>query len=321
MRFAVILLVMSAYAATVQADTFPTTMGDIEIEFVTIGDPGNPDDEPGRLSDPIGDPNPVGAVDYTYRIGKYEISESMVDHAAAALGRPLPHVVRGPELPVTGITWNDAAWFVNWLNTSTGHAPAYKDTGRSGFQVWEATDPGYDPANPYRNTQAFYFLPSVDEWYKAAYYDPTSGEYYDYATGSDTQPDGIDFAGDPDFEAVFSDGYSVQQPNAVTNAGVLSPYGTMGQTGNVAEWDETAEDLVNDSAAENRGSRGGIWSDHGEAWLTSTRRSSAPPVSTAYWLGFRVASRVPVPEPGSVALGVWAAAALLGVRRSGRAIA
>ena len=77
-------------------------------------------------------------------------------------------------------------------------------SANANIQLWTVSDAGYNPNNLYRNSLARYFLPSVDEWYKAAYYDPTSGVYYNYPTGSDSVPDGIDFAGDPNFDAVFN---------------------------------------------------------------------------------------------------------------------
>jgi hypothetical protein len=41
------------------------------MTFVTIGNPGN-------AADTTGLPNPVGAVGYTYDIGKFEVSRAMV---------------------------------------------------------------------------------------------------------------------------------------------------------------------------------------------------------------------------------------------------
>jgi len=79
-----------------------------------------------------------------------------------------------------------------------------------------------------------YFLPSVDEWYKAAYYDPTGGAYYDYPTGSNTAPTPV-ASGTAAGTAVYSGQVG---PANITLAGGLSPYGTMGQGGNVYEWDE-----------------------------------------------------------------------------------
>ena len=206
-----------------------------DIEFVTIGNPGN-------AADTTGNPNPAGSVPYTYRMGKFEISEQMIDKANALGGLGITKDTRGPDKPATSVSWNEAARFVNWLNTSTGSTPAYKfaiQPGEVGYsananiELWTISDAGYNPNNLYRNSLARYFLPSVDEWYKAAYYDPTSGVYYNYPTGSDSVPDGIDFAGDPNFDAVFFDGGSNPEPNDITNVGVLSPYGTVGQGGNV----------------------------------------------------------------------------------------
>ncbi len=78
------------------------------------------------------------------------------------------------------------------------------------------------------------------------YYDGVASVYYDYPTGSDSPPDGINFYGDVIFDAVFNDGGYNQYPNDVDNAGpLLSPYGAMGQDGNVWEWNETAISVEN----------------------------------------------------------------------------
>ena len=78
-------------------------------------------------------------------------------------------------------------------------------------------------ANPFRNSQAQYFLPNVDEWYKAAYYDPTSGVYFDYPTGSDSAPTAV-ASGTAAGTAVYD---AQVGPADITLAGGLSPYGTM----------------------------------------------------------------------------------------------
>ena len=70
------ILTLSVIGNRAAADTFGSGDDAFEIEFVTIGDPGNP-------ADTTGDPNPAGSVDYVYRIGKHEISRDMVDKAAA----------------------------------------------------------------------------------------------------------------------------------------------------------------------------------------------------------------------------------------------
>src|SRR5262249_20108488 len=147
--------------------------------------------------------------------------------------------------PATSVTWYETAKFVNWLNTSTGSVPAYKFDASGNFQLWTPSDAGYDSTNLYRNKLATYFLPSVHEWHKAAYYNPATGTYFTYPTGSNSVPDGIDFPGDPNFDAVFDDGGVNPDPNTVANVGVNSGYNTVGQGGNVVEWEETAFDWQN----------------------------------------------------------------------------
>jgi formylglycine-generating enzyme required for sulfatase activity len=110
--------------------------------------------------------------------------------------------------------------------------------------------------NLYRHKDAFYFLPSENEWYKAAYYNPGGSNYFLYPTGSDTAPAAV-ASGTNAGTAVY-DGVA-SFPAIVDSAGGLSPYGTMGQGGNVWEWNESAFDGSNSLSSENRAIRGGSW--------------------------------------------------------------
>jgi formylglycine-generating enzyme len=286
-----------------RADTFGSGDDSFEIEFVRIGNPGNPPDD---------DPNPAGAVDHSYRIGKYEVSEQMIDKANALGGLGITKDTRDPGKPATSVTWFEAATFVNWLNTSTGSVPAYKFDANGDFQLWEPGDAGYDANNLFRNSQARYFLPSVDEWHKAAYFDPAAGHYWDYPTGVDSVPDGVDFVGDPVFDAVFYDGGANPGPNDITDVGLLSSYGTAGQGGNVLEWEETAVDRISDSAVEGRGLRGGSWT-FGSSVLAASNRNGIQPSFQGEIVGLRVASIVP--EPTTIATVVAGLLGLLGSRK------
>lgn len=298
----VLLLPLSVVASNASADMFGTGTNTFEIEFVSIGNPNNPDDVTGA-------PNPVGKVEYSFRMGKYEISESMIAKANAAGGLSITTSARGPDKPATQVSWFEAATFVNWLNSSKGHTPAYKFNSGT-FELWQPGDSGYNPDNPFRNAQAFYFLPSVDEWYKSAYYDAAVGVYYDYPTGSDAEPDGIDFIGDPNFDAIFVNTNLDMPPHDITDVGVLSPYGTAGQGGNVWEWEETAFDLVNDSTSEFRGNRGGSWVNNSLGLLSGVRRQENP-FNSPNAIGFRVAS---VPEPSTIVFTVLALGSLVAFR-------
>jgi hypothetical protein len=305
--------VLSGVVEQALCDTFGSGANAFDIEFVTISNPRN-------AADTTGNPNPAGSVSYRYRIGKFEISERMFAKASAEGGLGIGAV--RSDRPATGMSWNEAARFVNWLNTSTGSPPAYKfatQPGEVGYipnvniEVWAIGDPGYDLGNLYRNTLARYFLPSVDEWYKAAYYDPASSVYYDYPTGSDSAPTPV-ASGTAAGTAVY--GFQ-PGPASIMLAGGLSPNGTMGQGGNVWEWNETDSDGENgpDPSLSLRVVRGGRWNQDSSRMSSSISTSMDPTTKSGFpGIGFRIASVIP--EPSTFLLGAMASLGLLLRRRA-----
>ena len=234
----------------------------------------------------------------------------------------------GANKPATGISWNEAARFVNWLNTSTGGSAAYKFTTNGvndNIALWSDSDTlDYDSANPYRSKRAKYVLPSYNEWYKAAYYDPTknsgAGGYWKYGTGSDTAPTAV--ASGTDAGTAVYNQPTPQGPADVNQAGGLSAYGVMGMAGNVYQWEESSFDLSNSSNSSVRGVRGGEWVNNSDSLSSSARFNNFP--SGGYdIIGFRVASlssSAPpsgeVPEPGMMLIGtVFGLGGLMAKRR------
>ena len=308
--FLLFLAIGTVDSSTAQADTFGSGDNTFEINFVTIGDAGN-------APDTTGSPNPAGAVAYEYRMGKYEISEAMIDAANAIsedAGDPLgiTHDNRGPNKPATRVSWFEAAKFVNWLNTSQGSTPAYKFDDQGVFQLWEPSDPGYDSENRFRNTKAQYFLPSADEWYKAAFYDPVTDLFFDFPNGSDTAPLPVASGTDPN-TAVWNQ--APINPADIMLAGGPSPFGTVGQGGNVTEWQEGPLNGVLDElpVPDVRASRGDDWglaiNGTGMSSLANGNRVTSFPANS---LGFRVAS---VPEPSALRLLLLSTSCILIRRR------
>ncbi|MEX1117860.1 MAG: SUMF1/EgtB/PvdO family nonheme iron enzyme, partial [Terrimicrobiaceae bacterium] len=171
-----------------------------------------------------------------------------------------------------------------------------------------------------RHKNAFYFLPSEDEWYKAAYHQNTgvNANYWDYATGSNTAPTQELTGGTTPGSAVY-DGAAAgipADPADVTQAGGLSPYGTMGQNGNVFEWNESAFDGNNNVNTADRGIRGGDWFITEDFLRSSSRANNTPTVESSL-VGFRVAS---VPEPSAAVLTLMGLGALLFKRRATRSL-
>ena len=293
-----------SYAAVVSFGSGDNTFN---MDFVTIGNPGN-------AADNTGSPNPAGAVGYTYGIGKFEVSEDMITKYNANFGTANSLVItqdnRGSAKPATSVSWNEAARFVNWLNTSTGNQAAYKFTSSGvnhNIALWTSGEAGYDVNNKYRNSLAKYFLPSYNEWYKAAYYNPTNSTYYDFPNGSNTSPTPV-ASGTTPGTAVYNQTFA-QGPADVTLSGGLSPYGVMGLAGNVWEWEESSLGPANSIGSYHRGIRGGSWTNPStNLSSSSSSRIFNGPSTENIRIGFRVASlssSAPpaVPEPSMMVIG------------------
>ncbi len=210
---------------------------------------------------------------------------------------------RGDEKPATRVSWLEAARFVNWLNTSKGFMPAYKfqesiqpPLPDGGFELRLPEDAGYDEDNPYRNRLARYVLPSVDEWHKAAFYDPVNDEYVDFPTENGEAPLGVASG------TMVNTSVYIRQPGPadVAFAGGQRLSGTIGQGGNV--W-ELQEDSVgglsgnNTIAGDRRVIRGGSWATNASFVLNSQTWNDRDVGGALPSVGFRVAS---VPEPKSI---------------------
>ena len=289
------LIVAALFAAftlfirpSAQADTFGSGANTFTIDFVNIGNTGNAADTTG-----------YGAVPYEYRIGKYEISQNDIAKATASGMADVTAGAWTGNQSAAYINWYEAAAFVNWMNTSSGYQAAYNLTfsGSWSMKLWSSSDAWtLGGTNLYRHKRAFYFLPGENEWHKAAYYNPSGSNYFDYPTGSDTAPSAV-ASGTNAGTAVYNS--ATFNPAMVNSAGGLSAYGTMGQGGNVEEWSETASDGTNSSSSEDRAIRGGCWFDSKFELSSLDRSRGNAPSSEGAGIGFRVAS---VPEPSTYAL-------------------
>lgn len=82
--------------------------------------------------------------------------------------------------PVTFVDWYDALRYCNWLHNgkpSGGPDASTTESGAYEFSGRRLVEP--------RNSAARYFLPSEDEWYKAAYFDPATKRYNLFARQAD----------------------------------------------------------------------------------------------------------------------------------------
>ncbi len=165
-----------------------------------------------------------------------------------------------------------SARFVNWLQNGQGAGST--ETGVYDMSL----------TTPLRSGSASFWIPSENEWYKAAYYQPVAqggdtDSYWLYPTKSNTAPGNE--IGSGANQANFRDGdfattpgnntYSGSQ-NYLTDGGAFidsaSYYGTYDQGGNVFEWNDTV------LAGSSRGLRGGSWGTFQNDLLSSVRFSS-----------------------------------------------
>ncbi len=297
---------------------FSTSHATVEFDWAYIGNAGNAADTSG-----------YGAVNYGFSISKTEVTLGQYTEFLNAVAKSDPYslysssmgsdvnvrgisrsgesgsyiysVIGNANRPVTFVSWYDAARFVNWLENGQG-------TGSTEIGVYNLTLP-----IPVRNAEATYFLPSENEWYKAAYYDPTKngvGGYWLHANRSNTL--GGNRIGDTG-AANYNDGNTAQAENGLdsrlTIGGIYgsssaSSYGTFDQGGNVAEWTEA----LNGAARVLRGGHNG----NGEMNLRSSYRNSGSATGENSNTGFRVATAIP--EPSSILFVVLGAGALLARR-------
>jgi len=200
------------------------------------------------------------------------------------------------DRPVNYVSWYDSIRFSNWLHNGQP----------TGSQTAATTEDGaYDMSlgsSVVRKTGASVWLPSEDEWYKAAYHknDGVTGNYFDYPTSSDSVPgrDMTEVANPGNNANYYDGGYLIGSPYYRTEVGEFelsdSPYGTFDMGGNVWEWNET---LIGSY----RGIRGGSYNNYDDDLSSSYRYwlGAGDPINEYDVVGFRVAS---VPEPATICL-------------------
>jgi formylglycine-generating enzyme required for sulfatase activity len=298
------------------ADTFGTGVNQFEIDFVAItGDASSANGT--NISQYSSEETRYKTFEdtgYDYRIGTYEITNDQWNKFKAAYGTMTgshPEVYdqdsrfTGNNIPSNNVSWLEAAQFVNWLNTSSGHQAAYKFDGTPGtsdyrFSIWNSTE-AWGGTNLYRHKDAFYFLPTEDEWVKAAYWNGNTLQEYSTIDGLLPTQNGWNF---------YDDGYATGQFSPWdVGSGSEELNGTYDMMGNLWEWVEN-DDRGRYSTLFGRVQRGGAFYSSfspESLGLGLFYRSVGPTTGdfaeNAGW-GFRVAS---VPEPTTLlVLGIGA---------------
>jgi len=228
-------------------------------------------------------------------------------------------VIGDGDRPVTYVSWFDAARMANWMQNGQPTGVVDGPTAATEYGAYTLngdTTSGLET----KNANALYWIPSENEWYKAAYYDPAlnggAGGYWSYATKSNTAPGNNPNTPSVPNQANYRIGgiYSVTQTNSISGVNALtdvglfsnsaSSYGTYDQTGDVWTWNDAVIDTSD------RGIRGSYW---GSSGVGAYYRSDDPPTeANDDAIGIRLAT---VPEP-TVAISLIIGAGLLMGKRS-----
>jgi hypothetical protein len=300
-----------------------------DFDFVTIGAVGN---APWLGNDPLGLAHGRGRVDYEYRIGRLEVTTSQwmefantysilggswtffakptrwgaeVDPTYSGPGQRyrLRDVSDAARIPVNGITWRTAAQFANWLHNDKAPSIAALQDGAYDISTF-STNP-----NQTFNDQlthhpgAKYWIPTLDEWIKAAHYDPNrygagQGGYWEYKNSSDSlATPGLPGVGETSAGLLLPNGDEQDIPLGAYFDHV-SPWGLWDTSGGMAE---LLEEAIWPGAFTQRLLAGSYAGD--EFWHLRDQLaglSSRSPNAAAHGDGLRIASSVPTPGVGSV---------------------
>ena len=302
-------LTTCAIAAVLITSNSATAM--ITLDMIAIGNVGNAADSTG-----------YGSVSYEYNIGKTEVTNtqyvaflnataSTVDTYAlynpfmATMGGGTVGISQtgggstnftytvtggGENRPVAYVSWFDAARFANWLTNGQG------TTTETGAYTLADAVSGDTVARNVSPNGPYYYIPTENEWYKAAYYNAVATMYSLFPNGQDT--------------ITTADANYANSVGTTTNVGTYSgdpsPYGTFDQGGNVREVMN-----LDAAAAAYVVALGGSYVSGTNNSLSSASFNLLLTNAETISLGFRVSV---VPEPSSALLAMLGGSFLL-IRR------
>jgi formylglycine-generating enzyme len=325
----------------------------VQLDFVPVTYANN-------APDPTVEPYTRGAVSYEFGISKFEVTnaqyaeflnakastifgsdtlglwaDGMRGSAVGGILRSGSGTVVDPftygvkpfmgNKPVVFVTYFDALRFSNWLTNGQGSG----DTETGSYLLTGGTATPSNWLNTPRQAAGRYFVPSLNEWYKAAYFQPSSAggdvdNYWAYPTGSNTLPTQAlptttgDVANPGSNVAIFDGGFvwggsgGRGSVGTVGSAGGHSFFGAYDMGGNASEWTDTRWFGSPEPAYEVGGSYDfpqyqELVASQGYITLVTVEQED---------IGFRIVDSQAVPEPTVAILMLGGAAWLTSTRRA-----
>ena len=319
-RRCAIVLVVASVASAAQAqvsNVFNMPAGQTSLQFVTVGDPGNAPDTVVETDGTTG----YGSVGYAYQMGKYDVTVGQYCQFLNAVARTDTYGLYNTNMnttnnadgcnitrsglpgsyvysvasdwanrPVNFVSWGDSARFCNWLDNAQPTGSQGPNTTETGAYTMNGATTNSTLMEINRNAGATYFLPSENEWYKAAYYKggSTTAGYWTYPTQSNAAPSNMYSTTGTNNADYDNGGYTIGGPYYRTEVGAFAaspgPYGTYDMGGDVWQWNDS------DIYGAGRGIRGGAFDATSSGLASSYRQYAYYPTDETYSYGFRVAS-------------------------------
>jgi sulfatase modifying factor 1 len=308
-----------------------------DFNWAMIDHPSNaayPGDADGRMAG-------RGSVSYAYRISQLEITTSQWmefvntfttqsnEYQQFALptfwGASFDFSYKGPgrryvlnsyypeaaRLPVGGISWRDAAMYCNWLTNGKGSSPSSLASGAYDASTFHTNPDGTYTDQRTHSPTAQFWMPTLDEWIKAAHYDPNrygSGQpgWWTYSISSDTAPvPGVPGVGQTN-TGFRLDNFGEWRIPVGSYPSVRSPWGLLDTSGGAGEW---TEEVYSDADPTDRGWDGSYTGSGvylAELDDQVSRLSGGSPWNGDSVIGLRVVSAVPAPGGALVLAAVFA---------------
>jgi formylglycine-generating enzyme required for sulfatase activity len=308
------------------ADVLHMGSGLTSLDTVAVGNLGN-------LSDTRYDDS-IGSVPYTFAMGKYDVTAGQYCEFLNAVGKTDTYGLYTADMwnssqgcmiqrngnsgsytysvaadwanrPANYVSYWDACRMANWLTNGQPTGAQTASTTENGSYTLNGYT-GYDTDwTIRRNPNAVWVVPSANEWYKTAYFDPSKpggAGYWDYPTRSSATPSNVLSATGTNNAnyADFVNGPTIGSPYYRTEVGAFAKsagaYGTFDQGGNVWQWTESVD--VIDVGFSYRMAMGGSFLDNAIFMGAGSSQDENAP-DTGSTLGFRLA-RVAPASPGDV---------------------
>jgi formylglycine-generating enzyme required for sulfatase activity len=335
--FVLAVAVVSAIGSA-QADVFYMPAGQKSLEFVTVGDSGNVGEQSrlsygdSTSYGAVVDTYRIGKYDVTIAqycqflnavaktdtYGLYNPQMAVQEHSTQTFYPTLAIAQTGSSgsysysitggtqgsyseaanCPIYCVSWGSAARFCNWLQKDQPSGAQGVNTTETGAYTLNGATTNEELLAVTRSRGAKYFLPSENQWYKAAFYKGggTNAGYWDYPTKSNATPSNELSTTGANNANYYDNGYT-DDTNLLTPVGTFAaspgPYGTYDMGGNLWQWNEAIVD------GNTRGLRGGDCHLNSDRLASSFRDYNSPPADGWSTVTIRVAS---VPEPGSIAM-------------------